>query len=480
MQIGKSPLDAIYANSIKPIRNQMRRYDYQSLLNAILIYLNVPSAGDRRKDLQRMPWVVERLAIWLFAEKAHEYGTQIANENDVRRLADLAWNAADKGYGSTQQIKQLGLFVRQAMLPQAPYQQVLDPHAYGLQLHLLKKLPANSKLRGFLNQKAGMPIEDYFEVALLYWNHSTTEKPWFNEKFIRDLAEAFSIERQMTFLNSIAIQVSELQKQCRGRTIQIDEWFQPTYFYRTPCIWHGGAAVSFGPPTLRRYFEALIADWIAESERGDLRQDFDKLIESYVADILNRAQVSFIREQEIRKLVISGRVIDFLVDEPHGVVLFEVKNKVLSQAVPASRDPLELAARLKATIVKAQMQLAETEKALRLIPQYRNKTFYRLIVTSNDLWLSSAEWLLSSEDSDSKTWLVSLRELDMLSEIVKAKAHSITDILAKFEENQKNNMSATYSIEAFLERLDIKPNKYPEHLLAEVDAVLDRIKSRLP
>ena len=479
MQIGKRPLDSVYAESIKPIRNQMRRYDYQSLLDAMLAYLNVPSTGRRTRDLQRLPWVVERLAIWLFADKEYEYGSQIANEQDLKRLIDLAWNAADKGYGKGKPIKQLGLFVRQAILPQAPYQQTLNSHAYGLQLHLLKKLPANSNLRKFLNEMAGMPIEDYFEVALLYWIHSTKAKPWFNKKFVSDLESVFSAETQIKFLGSMTHRLEDFQALCRSRTIQVDEWFQPTYFYRAPCIWHYGAAVPLGPQTLRRYFEALIADWIAESNRDDLRQDFDKLVETYVAETLYRGQVAFIREREIKNLVVVGQVADFLVDESQGVVLFEVKNKGLSQAVPASRDPLELASRLKATIVKARSQLADTEKSLRTLPQYQDKNFYRVIVTSNDLWLSSAEWLLNGDANDSKTWLVSLRELDMLAEIVKTKTYSLSEIFTNFEENQKNNLTATYSIEAFLEPMNLKPERLPSHLQEEVDALLDNIKSRL-
>ncbi len=479
MQIGKRPLDAMYAESIKPIRNQMRRYDYQSLLDVMLVYLNAPSTRSREKDLKRLPWVVERLAIWLFADKTYEYGAKIAGEQDLKRLIDLAWNAADKGYGKGQPIKQLGLFVRQAMLPQAPYQQTLDSHAYGLQIHLLKKLPANSNLREFLNAKAGMPIEDYFEVALLYWSHSTTAKPWFNEKFISDLEGAFSEETQIKFLKSITQRVEDFQELCRARTIQVDEWFQPTYFYKIPCIWHRGAAVPLGPQTLRRHFQALIADWIAESNRNDLRQDFDKLVETYVAETLCRGQLAFIKEAELKKLITVGQVSDFLVDEPRGVVLFEVKNKGLSQAVPASRDPLELASRLKATIVKAKSQLADTEKSLRLLPQYRDKNFYRIVVTSNDLWLSSAELLLSGEDNDSKTWLVSLQELDMLTEVVKSKTYSFSQIFADFEENQKSNLAATFSITAFLERLNLKPDTLPSHLLKEFDVLFEKINSRL-
>lgn len=460
----------------------MRRYSYQSLLDALLVYLNFQSTGNRQKDLQRLPWIVERLAIWLLADKAREYGSQIAAEQDVKRLIDLAWRTADKLYGDGQPIKNLGLFVRQMMLPQAPYQQTLDSHALGLQLYLIRRLPIDSKLRRFFDEKAAMPIEEYFELAVLYWTHSISANPWFNQGYIDHLAVLFPTVQQMKFIASFTSQLSELQQTCNERTIQVDEWFQPTYFYRKPCLYHEGAAVPFGVPTLRRYFEAIISDWIAKSGGSGLRQDFDRLIEDYVADAFRRSQLDFITENDIQALVPIGQVVDFLIDEPDGIVLIEVKNKNLSQSVPVSREPLELAARLKATIVKAQSQLANTEKALKLQPKYQNKKLYRIVVTNSDLWLSDTEWLFTKNEestSASPTWLVSLRELDMLVEIVKAKPRALVSILARFSENQKNNSSATYSLEAFLERDSEKPERTPSHLLQEVEMVFDKAKAKL-
>lgn len=141
MKIGRRPEDLAYANSIKPIRNRMRKYDYRSLLDAMLSYLNAPVSGDHVKDLGRLPWVVERLLIWLFGDHPREYGSITAEESDVRRLIDQAWSAADKGYAGAGPIQEIGLFVRQAFLPQIPYQKSLDTHAYAIQLFLVKRLP---------------------------------------------------------------------------------------------------------------------------------------------------------------------------------------------------------------------------------------------------------------------------------------------------------------------------------------------------
>lgn len=481
MRIGHRPLDGPYAESIKPIRNQMRRYTYSSLLDAILRYLNPPQEGHIINDLNRLPWVAERLAIWLFADTAVAYGTEVATSTDVRKLVDQAWRVAELGFRREGEIKNLQLFIRQSVLPQLPYQRSIDTHAFALQIYLIDRMENNSRLRSFLDDRAGMPIKDYFEVALMYWVHSLNRTPWFSKAFVNHLSPLFPVVKQSTFLSSITRSLADLQAQSRARTIQLDEWFQPTYFYQTPCVWHQGSAIPFGRPTLRRYFEALISDWIADSERNDLRQHYDRLIQNYVSESLTRAKVNFIGEDQISRLIPSGKVSDFLVDEPEGVILFEVKNKVLSDAVPSSRDPMEVASRLKATILKGRDQLREAESALLLKPEYTTKKFHRIIVTSSELFLSSAESLADDEPTSSPCWLLSLQGLDLLAEMVGTQTFTVSELLTRFEEDRSNNPAGTTIwLTHYLAKSAGESATLPDHLLKCVDDLIAKFEPRLP
>lgn len=482
MKIGKNPLDATYAAVIKPIRNQIRKFDYLSFLDAVLAYLNAPIDSEKLSDLKRIPWVAEKLALWLLADASHmhSYGKVVATENDIRKLIDNAWNSVDTNLDVTKSITQLSLFMRQLILAQAPYQTGLGLYAYAIQLHLLKKLNSNSNLRNFLSTKAGMSIDKYFEVAFLYWTNTSSNKPWTNQHFVDYLAPIFPIEQQKIFLNSVTITLKELQAQCSTRTITADEWFQPTYFYRTPCVWHQSASVPFGRETYRRYFEALIGDWIAESGDSRLRQDYDQLIEDYVADSLNRGCIEHFRENHIRKLVPKGnKIVDFMIEDDDSIVLLEVKNKGLSRVIPADQDQLTLRARLRGTIVKAQTQLTAIEQALRLNISLAEKRFSKIIVTNNDLWIKNAELLTDNDISISRTWIISLRELDMLIEVVAKTGKSIAHFLTQYESNQKNPESSAHSLGAFLERIGHKPEKIPQHLSNELELIVKKIETML-
>lgn len=480
--IGKSSQDMSYAESIKPIRNQMRKFYYESLFDQLLMYLNAPEESKKIKKLQRRPWVAEKLILWLLTDSknSYQYANRIASERDVINLINQAWDSNDLRT-ETDSIKSIELFFRQLMLPQAPYQIGLDSHAYALQLHMLGKLAPNSNLRKFLDLKAGMPIEEYFKIALLYWTNSMAKIPWFNKQFLQVLAPVFPLDQQAVFLNSITSNLDDLQNIARNRTIKQNEWFQPTYFYKTPCVWREGASVPFGRPTFRRYFEALIGDWLEESASIQLRQDHDNLIENYVAETLERGQYKFLREAEIKKLVPSGaKVVDFLLEDDGSVLLVEVKNKGLTEVVPATQIVSELQSRLKATIIKGQDQLAKTESELLKTEKYRKSVFYRVIVTINELWIPSAELLVDNHLRDKSTWLISVRELDMLVEVAGKTNTSIVSLVAQYDANQKEAKKFRHSIEGFLEKIGCMPKHIPSHLLSVLDLAIENIQAKLP
>ncbi|WP_020483422.1 hypothetical protein [Methylomonas sp. MK1] len=262
MEIGKRPIDSSYAQAIKPIRNKMRQFNFNGLLDAILRYLNRPISNEMVEDLSGLPWVVERLAIWLLSDKACFYGEKSANEVDVKILANFAWNSIDDLFSKNQNIKSVKLFVRQIFLPQMPWQTHLDHHAFILQIYLIKRLEKNSKLLSFLDKKAGMPIDKYCEIGLMFWSRSISETPWFNYHYFKELKPFYSEDELCIFLSSIALTEENLHIALSQRIIELDEWYQPTPFYKTPCISHENAVIPFGRPCLRRYFENLMGDWL--------------------------------------------------------------------------------------------------------------------------------------------------------------------------------------------------------------------------
>lgn len=479
MKIGNRPLDQAYAESIKPVRNRMRAYQYDCILDALLRHLNSPLSKSKVEYLQSLPWVAERLILWLLSDNPAQYKSQLIDDNALKQLIQMAWNSANSLYKNDIKIMSLKLYMRQLLLPQAPYQVSLDTHAFALQLYFISKLEPNSRLRKYLDERAGMSIEQYFQIALLFWTHTNTEKPWFNGDYIRQLMPLFSENNLNTFLNSIAFSKQKLQKLLHERVIELDEWFQPTVFYRTPCILHENAIIPFGRPTLRRYFENLIGDWL-EDENGQCLRDYDELVSKYVQSGLERCKANFLGENQIKEATnTTKRVCDFLIDEVDCYVLLEVKNKSLTKKIPTSSNPIPLKSRLNSTIVSAKEQLDDTREACSQLPQYKNRICYRVIVTKADLWLGDIQSVLVDYDEPLPIWIMSLADLDNLVELVAQKKTTFCGFFQDLTERQKTAEFSVFSAGMLFEKAPYKLDGLPKHLTSETDKIFDVLKKKI-
>lgn len=479
MEIGKRPIDSLYAQAIKPIRNKMRQFNFDGLLNEILRYLNKPISTEIVEDLSALPWVVERLAIWLLSDKACFYGDRIANEADVKLLVNLAWNAIDELFSKNKNIKSLKLFVRQLFLPQMPWQTHLDHHAFILQFYLIKRLDKNSRLLSFFDKKAGMPISKYYEIGLIFWSRSISETPWFNNNYFNALKPFFSENELCVFLSSMTLTKEQLHMVLSKRTIELDEWHQPTPFYKTPCISHENAVIPFGRPCLRRYFENLMGDWL-ENEDISLRQSYDNIISNYVDFSFKRSGVEYLNEEQIHSLIGSNtKICDFMIIESKGYLLFEVKNKSLTKSIPTDSAPEALKAKLKNTILKGKEQLDSTRSKCADLLKFKNCTCYRIIVTNDDLWIGDIQTLIDEYNDPLPIWLLTLKDIDSLVELIVQGVETFCGFFEKVVESNKYPHLSVFSAGDLLQKPPYNQHILPKHLQEELDTTVELLKQKL-
>ena len=480
-KIGSHSSDQSYADMIKTIRNKMRKYQHESVIDSLLKYVNSPISSENNiEELQKLPWVVEKLILWHLSDEVILYrSNKRIDENGVRLLVSLAWNSIDKLYAKNIPSNSIKLFMRAALLPQIPYQSGLDTHAFLLQLYLVSKIDIKSKLRRFLDGCAGMPIPQYFQLSMLCYTHTRTEKPWFNYLYIQGLMPTFSIEELNIFFNSISYDRAVLNKIYQGREVKFDEWFQPVILYKTPCIRYADAIIPFGRPTLRRYFENLIGDWL-EKENGECLKQYNDIVADYVNFALKRSKTLFLNEDEIKKLTNSRKqVCDFLVEENESYLLIEVKNKSLTQKIPASLRSQPIISRLKSTIMKAKTQLDCTRDECRKLSRFKDKICYRVIVTKNDLWLGDIASIIQDYDDQLPIWLVSLRDLDQLVELVGSKTTTFSKFFKHLYQNNSNPQTSVFSANMLLDKAPYKLSKLPIHLELEADKLFESIRDKM-
>lgn len=475
--------NAAYLAGIKPTRNFMRRFEYHSMLDELLTFLNV-QPPTRKPEEQNLPWVAERLLLYLLRDSPQMYGREIATQKTVAKAINRCWRSNKKINAGRMEIESLTLFMRSIFISQAPDQVGLNPLAFARQMLLTESLEPNSRIVAMLAEKAQLPLDRFLDLATTAWVHSNQEIPWFSASYLSNAAEIFGRTDIDHFLSGFSFPLERLQKDLREASDQItaDEWFQPTPLYRTPCIQWKNAIVPFGRPALRRYFETFVSDTVDQSEDQKIWQAWESKIERYVFKIASSLDAEVLDEQGIRRRFVlgTGLCCDVAIIFPDAIICIEVKTKNLSSDIPAAATIRDMRAKLKTTLLCADKQLLSVATALQRHPQFGELPVYSLIAMSTDLLLGGAEDLISpnwSERGFMKPLVVSLDDIDWLIEGHRIEKFHMVSALEDFRARLDDKTFALYSLSQ-LQSEEKYSISTPEHLVGIVDDRINRLKDR--
>ncbi|ARU23424.1 hypothetical protein RSSE_c3032 [Ralstonia solanacearum] len=468
-----------YRETIKPVRNRMRKFEYHSVLLAISQYLlDTDARGAERA--KRLPWVAERLAAWALRDEPRLYGHSPMQQKDLLKCMNMAWVGIDALDGWPKKRIPLALLVRQMLLAQVPYQQDRRMGAFARQITLLSRLQPNSRLRQVIERKLGVRAEVYLQLAFLLWLKATEGiHDIFTPKYMNTLAQAFGTDVLQTFLRTVSTPIDVVRRELKN--FDDDEWFQPNVLYRFPFVYAPRQLYFWGAPCLHRHIEYAFSDIVANAGDPTAKQAFEDAFEAYVGVTLNRTGSPVLDEQAIKhRFDVRGPCSDFMVIEDTAIVLFEVKNKSLSLDLPASASVKTLQAKLRGTIVKADSQLANVAAHARNIPELAKLPLYRVIVTYGDLMLGQPDYLFGETEGLAEPILIlSVDELDSLVEAVRLKRCTMGQFFADFLARRQDPARSLFTPGQLLTQVPYRLDRAPEHLMAIYDAVVDPIMDKL-
>ena len=419
----------------------MRRFTYRSIFDALLYFLNLPASAEKSDDSHRIPWVAENLIVYLLRDEPRLYGNRIADHNTVRDVISLCWQQMNSLAAGKIEIENLTLFMRSIMLSQTPHQAGLNPTAFARQIAISQTLERNSILYLAMCEAAQMPLEDFYDLAMMAWRQTTDDRPWFSEQYILNLGNIVGHEKARRFFSVISRTIPELQVQYRKtiREISVDEWFQPTLLYRTPCVRleTEKVTVPISRPTLRRFLEAFIPDQVEQHCDTRVRQSWERKIEKYALEITRGLNAEVLGQTAIRArfgIAPGQQCCDVALITENAIICVEVKSKNLSSKLRAAASSRDMMTSLKTTVISADEQLLSVARAIRSSP-HRALIIYSLIVTSTDLYLGSADELLSVEwikEQFLRPIVMSLDDYDWFVEGHRLSKFNVVDVLSEY------------------------------------------------
>lgn len=467
-----------YIDAIRPIRNRMRKFEYTSILRQISAYLQVDAGGNEKRG-PRLPWVAERLALWVLRDKPHMYGRVPMQVADLVRCMNEAWNAMDTAIKWARQGNPIELFVRSVLLAQAPHQTAVGFGAFARQIDLLNRLDPASRLSRALKASVGMDANEYLELAVFFWLRDEGRiEEVFERNYWHALTNAFGQASLESFLKTIFVDREVLCNEMG--TADEDEWFQPNLLYRYPFVVYNRRPLFWGAPTLRRHFEYAFSDIVGRSEDPKVRQSFEDAFEGYVGESLRRSGATALSENDIRlRFSVEGPCCDFAIVEGTTVVLFEVKNKALAHAFPASASVRTYRSKLSATLVKAAAQLDNVESHVLRHDVSEDTKVHQVVVTYGDLMLGSASFLFEGKSETDVPIILSIDQLDRLIEAIRLKQCSFSAFFSDYERRQADPATRLFAPAQLLEHHPYRLESNPRHIADIFNPFFEQLSRRL-
>ncbi|CAD6539315.1 hypothetical protein [Paraburkholderia metrosideri] len=408
-----------YADAIRPVRNQLRKYSYVSVLGELSQFIRTESTAKDGKV--HAPWLAERLAVWVLRDDVRMYGRQPISQQDLGRCIDSSWGVMNHAFPGFSPTRSFHLTLRSLVMPQVPHQRKQELGPFARQIDLINQLQPTSHLYRLFENTLGMPPMDFLGMATLFRQHSLENISRVVDADYRvGLWQVFGKGPVERFYQTMLVPRDvTAQQMCE---VSPDEWFQPNVLYRSPFTSFNKMWFFWGRCGLDRNLGYALSDIVGRSEDSGVRQAFEKLFEAYVGRSLALTGVEVLGENEVRtRFAVVGQCCDFAVLEGSNVVLLEVKNKALTHTLPANGTARDYASKLSATVKKADAQVRNVEAFVKkTLP---NADVHKVVITYGDFFAAETDQLFTTAAdqfaSDNPVYMLSADHLDRLVEAVR-------------------------------------------------------------
>lgn len=440
-------IDFDYSQAIKPVRNKMRKYSYESTFSILSAYISGYEHSGSDSLINSMPWIAERLLFWLLTDDPQMYGNKIMGMNDAKRLVREAWGV--NGKLRHHYIEDVNIFMRMISISQLFYQRAPCLDVFSRHILILSSIPDNSKIKTRLAAKFLMSADDFFKIAFSFYLACVVGD--FRGDIVGRFAILYGKDQVEKFIKVCSLEFSDARKFLReNRKIVADEWFQPSLLCQLPFVRKADRLFHMGAPTVARYFDTIVWEFLSRPENFDIKKHWEDAFCNYIGDSLRMAGFRVFGEDDIRKILSipnSGKVCDFLVEDVSSVVLFEVKHKNNNQNLPARASVRDLTSKLKATVVKGIEQLQDVFEVARNYDGFHGKAIYSVVVTSDDLMLGFSDFISGNDGLNN--FVLSANDVDKICELVRCNVTSLGDFFADLSARQsrpETSMQYSYMI----------------------------------
>lgn len=490
-----------YYSGYKKIRNKIRIYNSYDLIGEALTYINAPYKS-KYDYLRRNTWLVLLFVKWVLLDwKYPNINGKKASAKDVHSLL----NAAYRQYSETQRLpteyEHHSLFIRNIAFQQFPYQKDFSYVHISRQALLFTKLNDNHYIKETFRKNTGLEIQEYLDLSLTTLSRFIeSEHIFLPTNWLSTLSKKYSNKTIRIFLSLISSDLHVI----RENFIKTDnskrlasENYELSPFIEYPLISLPGKLLLTHKTMLFRHFEHYIYDTLKKNDSEKFMNKFGELFERYIEKSLKYSKLNYLTEKQIQNaLGKTGNQIDFIIQEDSANIFIDAKAVEMNSLGKTTHSSKILRDKTKTSIFKA---IKQSHDVIRKIEEIKNPKItkkqnnYLLVITFKDLHLGNGSTyyeVIAKNKMDKiyshyknttcippeNMYFITIDDFDLLSEILKNKEFSLSQIIEKAKENDANLNTKKFDFSMHLNSLEIslKPPKFIEQ---EIEIILKRIES---
>lgn len=394
-------------SAFKPLRNKLKRFTTESLIELCAVKLHELKAFPIEKVKMYPPWFVLSLLKWaiLYSDPAHPK-IRNATIGDFIQLIQMVHQVFDaapvpRGPGA------LLLFLKNMAFQQLWFQDHLAASDFGRQIVLFEELPRTDAIRNLFASVTGLDMSAFMELtSVLACRFLIDNSIYVGTPYFQPLGYPHETTKQ--FLSMFSLERNGLRPFLEVEENRIKAFetrlYEQTPLKRRPLLMldDGTRYLCYSPNLLFFALSTFLYDKLKEYAPEGFSQEFGRVFENYIGKGLKYAGVDFIDETVLKQQYPKSLVVDFKVTCEDTVVLIESKAIELSPHARVAVDPTILSNNLRDSVTKAIKQgfviATQLLDASRLREEGLSKqTIFLLIVTYKDLFIGNGnDFLLST------------------------------------------------------------------------------------
>ena len=484
----------------KQVRNRLKKYEPNSLLNLIVEALHRATHGGVDVLRNYQPWDLLLLAKWTVQEAdSVSHRRPPASLNDLHQLLNLIFDL--QGHvRMPNEYGHINLFMRHLAFRQFWLQYSFDGVAIARQELLFCSLPVEHQFQRDFRRMTGLSCADFSELGwgLAAMFIGDQKRRVFHRENFLTLNADFCARALDPFLRTISRSLNELTEllstQGEKKRSIMDQILLPTPMVYFPIWKRGDDYIPFSPTLLYRAVEQFIYRTLKKNNPSEFSARFGNIFQRYVNDCLRDAHLTPLDESSLTEMLGTGKCVDYLVRDRVCSVLIEAKGVEVSGLGRVAHEAEFVVQSIKASAVKAIRQGMDTARRLKANGQHNSSQTYLLVVTYDALHLGSntdftamfGMKFIESLKMDfgdplpipiENVFFITIAELENLLAMIRENNTSWSQVMQRAQQNDSKPESHKFLFQQHLDSMGIQVKRLPR-IQSAVDELCERCERR--